>query len=132
MIWALLALLGVPIWLIVGVLVSVWYSRRHFRAQDGVFVLSIRAHGDQRWPRTPAYGRCFPGIIVVNRGVALLRTSIHEIVQVDELEIEHPPRKPPDPVGRLVTLVDGSLIDVAVAEADSPRLDALAPRRRPG
>jgi len=131
-IWALLVLLGVPIWLIVGVLISVWYSRRHFRAQDGVFVLSIRAHGEQRWPRTPAYGRCLGGIIVVNRGVALLRTSINEVVRVDELEIDQPPRKPSNAVGRLVTLADGSLIDVAVAEADSTRLDALVPPRRPG
>jgi hypothetical protein len=65
-IWALLALLGVPIWLIVGVLISVWYSRRHFRAQDGACVLSIRAHVEQRWPRTPAHGRCSGGIDVVN------------------------------------------------------------------
>ena len=57
---------------------------------------------------------------------------MNEVVRVDELEIDQPPRKPSNAVGRLVTLADGSLIDVAVAEADSTRLDALVPPRRPG
>ncbi len=125
MIWALLVFLGVPIWLIVGVLISIWYNRRHFRAQDGVFAVSIRSHGEQKWPRTREYGRCFRGIIIVNRGLALVRTSVYEVVQVDDLAVDQPPRKVADPVGRLVVLEDGSSIEVAVASVDSTRLDAL-------
>lgn len=127
MIWALLAILGVPIWLIVGVLLSVWFSRRRFRAQEGVFALSVRPQGDQNWPRTVAYGRCFRGVIVVNRGVALTSTSIHEVDAVTELAIDDPPRKPADAVGRLVTVEDGSVFEIAVAAADASRLDALSP-----
>ena len=121
MIWALLAILGVPIWLIVGVLLSVWFSRRRFRAQEGVFALSVRPQ------RTVAYGRCFRGVIVVNRGVALTSTSIHEVDAVTELAIHDPPRKPADAVGRLVTVEDGSVFEIVVAAADASRLDALSP-----
>ena len=119
MIWVLLAALGVPIWLIVGVLLSVWLSRRRFRAQEGVFALSIRPQGDQKWERTVAYGRCFRGIIVVNRGVALTSTSIHEVDGIAELALDDPPRKPAEAVGRLLTLEDGSVFEVAVGPADS-------------
>ena len=126
MIWALLAILGVPIWLIVGVLLSVWFSRRRFRAQEGVFALSIRPQGEQKWPRTVAYGRCFRGIIVVNRGVALTSTSIHEVDGIAELALDDPPRKPAEAVGRLLTVEDGSVFEVAVGAADAPRLEVFS------
>lgn len=125
MIWVLLGLLGVPIWLIVGALLSVVYSRRSFRTQDEVFDLSIRRPGDEKWPRQPAHGRCFRGIIVVNKGLALIRTEIHEVDDIAVLELDPPPRKPADAVGRLVTLRDGSSIEVALADADASRLDVL-------
>ena len=125
MIWALLALLGVPIWLIVGVLLSVWLSRKKFRAQDGVFVVSIRPQGEQKWPRTVAYGRCFRGVIAINRGVALTNTSIHQIDGVAELKLDEPPRKPADAVGRVLTVEDGSSFEVAIGASDASRLDTL-------
>ncbi len=125
MITILLALLGVPIWLIVGVLIAVVYSRRNFRAQDGVFELSLRAQGDEKWPRRPAYGRCIRGIIILNKGLALVRTTFHEVDQVADLTLDQPPRKPADAVGRLLTLSDGSLIEVAVAPDDASRFDVL-------
>jgi hypothetical protein len=128
MIWALLAMLGVPIWLIVGVLLSVWLSRKKFRAQDGVFALSIRPQGEKKWPRTVAYVRCFRGVIAINRGVALANTSIHEIDGVGELKLDEPPRKPADAVGRVLTLKDGSSFEVAIGASDAARLDALISR----
>jgi len=127
-IWILLGLLGVPIWLIVGVLVAVFYSRRHFRAQDDVFELSIRSQGEEKWPRRPAYGRCFRGIIVVNTGLALVRNTIQEVDDITDLALDQPPRKPADAVGRLLTLRDGSPIEVAVAAVDASRLDVLIPQ----
>ena len=126
MIWALLAVLGVPIWLIAGLLLSVWLSRRQLRAEEGVFVLSVRAQGDEKWPRAVAYARCFRGIIVVNRGAALLRTSILEIDAVAELDLDDPPRKPAGAVGRLLTCADGSSLEVAVAPVDVVRFDRLS------
>ncbi len=125
MITILLSLLGVPIWLIVAVLIAVVYRRRKFRAQDDVFELSLRAQGDEKWPRQPAFGRCIRGIIVVNEGLALVRTTFHEVDQVADLTLDQPPRKPANAVGRLLTLSDGSLLEVAVAPDDASRFDVL-------
>ena len=114
------------------------YRRRKFRAQADVFELSLRAQGDEKWPRQPAFGRCIRGIIVVNEGLTLLRTTFHEVDQVADLTLDQPPRKPANAVGRLLTLSDGSLLEVAVAPDDASRFDVLttqlisqpAPRRQ--
>jgi len=42
MIWALLAILGVPIWLIVGALIGGNMARRRFINTPGVFPLRVR------------------------------------------------------------------------------------------
>ena len=123
----MLAVLGVPIWLIVGALLSVLWSRRMFRAQDGVFMMSVRQPGEEKWPRMVAFGRCYPRVLVVNKGLALLRTSIYTIDRVADQGIDQQPRKPADAVGRILTCGDGSSIEVAVAAVDAPKLDALAP-----
>ncbi|HEU5301341.1 MAG TPA: hypothetical protein VFW06_03775 [Acidimicrobiia bacterium] len=128
MIWAVLAgALGIPIWLIVGALLTVFLSRRALKGQEDTFAVSIRRAGESKWPRTVAYARCLRGVLVVNRGVALLRTSIHEVDRVLEVVINPPPRKPADAVGRLLTTSDGSSFEVAAAATDVSRLDALDP-----
>ena len=73
MIWALLAILGVPIWLVVGVLVGIGLSRRAFKQQPGVFEINIRSADAEKWPRRPCYGRVVSDVLVLNRGLALLR-----------------------------------------------------------
>lgn len=57
MIWATLAFLGVPIWLVVGALIGALFSRHQFRAQPDVVPLLFREAGDEKWPRRLAYGR---------------------------------------------------------------------------
>jgi hypothetical protein len=127
MIWALLAFLGVPIWLIVGALLSAFWRRRRFRAQDGVFMMAVRQAGAEKWPRAVAFGRCFERVLVVNKGLALLGTSIYTIDGVSEARIDQLPRKPVDSVSRTIRCGDGTALEVAVAVDDAPRLDALAP-----
>ena len=90
MIWALLAILGVPIWLIVGALTAAIVSRRRFKAQPGVFRLKVRDPDQQKWPRRSAYGRVVHDVLVVNSGVALVRTTVRGVHRVQE----HPLRTP--------------------------------------
>ena len=125
MIWALLAILGVPIWLIVGILIGIWLTRRPFRQQPGVFVVAVRANIGEKWPRQPTYGRLVHDVLVLNRGAALLRTEIRAIEAVDQLDIGDGPKKPADAVGRLVTLDDGTRLELALANTDATRLDAV-------
>jgi hypothetical protein len=125
MIWALLAILGVPIWLIVGLLVSIGLGRRAFKQEPGVFEIRVREEGGEKWPRSASYGRVVSDVLVVNRGAAFLRTEIHAVEAVSEIDIGDGPKKPADAVGRLVTLDDGSTREVAVASGDVARLDAV-------
>ena len=126
MIWALLAILGVPLWLVVGVLVSVAMSRRNFRRQDDVFAAAVRSNGAAKWPRGLVYGRQVRDVLVVNRGAALLRTEFYVVDDVADIALKAAPSRLPDAVGRLVTLDDGTRLEVAVSRQDVSRLDALS------
>lgn len=94
MLWALLAILGVPIWLVVGVLVGVVLSRRNFQGQDGVFAFNVRPEGASTWPRRVVYGRHVRDVLVPNRGAALVRTEFHAVDDVVDLVLHDPPKKP--------------------------------------
>ena len=131
MIWALLALLGIPIWLIVGALIAIWQIRRTVKRQPGVFEVSVRTAGADKWPRQPSYARVIRDVLVLNRGVALLRAEIHAVEAVDQLDIGEGPKKPTDPVGRLVTLDDGTRLELALAHTDATRLDAVISDTQP-
>ena len=122
MIWALLALVGVPIWLVLGALGGAIISRRRFKAQPGVFVMSIREHGDDGWPRVVSYGRYIHNVLLVNSGLALVRTTVHAVDRLDPLELDGPVHRLDDPRGWTVTLDDGGQHDIAVSSADVDRL----------
>ena len=130
MLWALLAILGVPIWLLVGVLVSVLLSRRSVQHQAGVFAFNVRDEGATTWPRQVVYGRRVRDVLVTNRGAALLRTEFHAVDGVADLALDDRPKRPADAVGRLVTLADGRQIEVAVSAGDAEHVDALMGARK--
>ena len=130
MIWAVLALLGIPIWLIVGALMAVWQIRRAVKRQPGVFEVSVRNAGADKWPRQPSYARVIRDVLVLNRGLALLRAEVHPLDAVTEFELDEQPRKPADAVGRLVTFDDGTRREVAVAADHVGELDRAVTRTR--
>lgn len=124
MIWALLAILGIPIWLLIGVLTGIALIRRAFKKQPGVFVMNVRAAGDEKWPRRPSHGRVVSNVLVINRGAALLRSEILALETVAPIELDDRPKKPVDAVGRFVTSTDGPPLEIAVAGDGAARLDA--------
>ena len=126
MIWILLAALGIPIWLIVGALIAIWQIRRTTKQQPGVFEVSVRTPGADTWPRQPSYARVIRDVLVLNRGVALLRVEVHPIDAVSESDLDETPRKPADAVGRLVTFEDGTQREIAVAADRVGELDRAA------
>ena len=127
MIWALLALLGIPIWFIVGFLVGILVSRRKFKQHPDVFVIAVRAENADKWPRQPSYGRLVRDVLVLNRGAALLRTEVHAVDSVSPLDIGDGPKHPVDALGRLLTFDDGTRREVAVAGSEASRLDTVEP-----
>lgn len=75
MIWALLAILGVPIWLIVGALIAGYANRRHFQKSPGVFPLRMRTPPgeDGKWSGKQ-HARWVHDVVLVNKGFAKVRT----------------------------------------------------------
>jgi uncharacterized protein YneF (UPF0154 family) len=125
-IWILLAALGIPIWLIVGALIAIWQIRRTVKRQPGVFEVSVRNAGADTWPRQPSYARVIRDVLVLNRGVALLRVEVHPVDAVSEFDLDETSRKPADAVGRLVTFEDGTQREIAVAADHVNELDRAA------
>lgn len=126
MIWALLALIGVPIWLIVSVLGGALWSRRSFRHQPGVFKVATRAAGATSWKRSSTgYARCVSNVLVINVGLALVRTRIHEVQEVEAVEVGASPGGFDEPVARRLLLDDGSGFEVAAEAAQTGKIDSL-------
>ncbi len=125
MIWALLAILGVPIWLVVGALGGALWSRRRFRSQPGVFPAAVRARGDNSWPRAGSYGRLVRDVLVVNRGLALVRTEFYPIIDVRAFDGSVPAKKIDGATGRLLVIDEHDDLEVAVPSEVGDRLDQL-------
>lgn len=124
MIWALLALLGVPIWLVLGALGASLWNRRRFLSQPGVFALRVRPleSGVPGAWRRKAYGRWVRDVLLVNSGIALVRTTAYGVVS-------HAAATRPDPesckglggepVALAIELDDGRSFQVAAAASDA-------------
>jgi hypothetical protein len=121
MIWATLAFLGVPIWLVVGALIGAMFSRRQFKAQPDVVPLMFRAVDDNKWPRGLAYGRYVHNVLIVNHGLAQIRTAVHVVDNVERLDLGDTTFKHiDDPNAFTVRLDDGSEYELAIERADNP------------
>ena len=75
MVWALLAILGVPIWLVLGVLGGAMWNRHRFKQSAGVFRLKFRRDPKGKWPRQAGYGRWVHDVLLINKGIGLVPTS---------------------------------------------------------
>jgi hypothetical protein len=130
MIWALLALLGVPIWLVVGALGAAIWSRRQFAGQPDVVRVKLRPLG-QPWPRRRAYARAVHDVLVVNSGLALVRTTMHGVHQATADDGAAAPVKGiDDPVIFALKFDDGSQALLAVPAAARASFQALTTSAR--
>jgi hypothetical protein len=125
MLWATLAILGIPIWLVLGALGASQWSRRRFKAQPGVFRLAWRASGAEKWPRMGAYGRVIHDVVVVTRGIALVRTAVHGINAARPRDFEGEVRGFDKVAAFEITLDDGSIFEVAVDPDDADQFKGL-------
>ncbi len=105
MIWALLALLGVPIWLVLGALMAAFVSRRSFQKSEGVFPLRIRESSATKFQRK-AHARWVHDVLLVNKGLALVRTTAYGI---ESLRILDSPGEPIKGLGDSVAFIGVSI-----------------------
>jgi hypothetical protein len=132
MVAILLAVLGVPLWLVAGMVLGALYSRHRFKQAPGVFRCRLRLVAGTvgslktTWARAPAYGRWVHDVLVVNQGLALVRVLPIPVVGV----VAGPDKGDPAVIKRLgpapmvVSLrVDaGSTIELAASEPDELRM----------
>jgi hypothetical protein len=119
MIWALLAILGVPIWLVVGGLVGALLLRRRNRSRPGVVRMKLRPVDADRWPRRASYGRVVRDVLVLHTGLALLRCDVRGVAEAFERTDLGP--VPPFALPRVsqLTFDDRSTVLLAVDGADA-------------
>jgi hypothetical protein len=87
-IWIILAALGIPICMVLGGLGASLLSRRSFKRRNGVFPVKLRVVSGEAatlktsWPRRPGYARWVHDVLLVQHGLALLRTEALAVADV--------------------------------------------------
>jgi len=130
----ILLILGVPLWIIIGMLILVFWNRSRVKKQPGSFPVKIRpetdpdAEKEPKWPRT-GYAQWVHDVLIVRTGLGLMLTTPYGISAVDG------PAQDADPgavtgLGEhpkvlRARLDDGSILLVAVGELHPQ----LAPER---
>jgi hypothetical protein len=124
MLWALLALLGVPLWLVLGGLsVSLWH-RHKFRQRPDVFTTKIRLESGsnsgfkEKWPPVSNYAHWVHDVLLVHKGLGLMPTTPVGVMGLEG----SPSDADPEQVKRLgespkllrIKLDDGSILQLAV------------------
>lgn len=95
--------LGIPLWLIVGMLVFIFWTRHRFKRTEGVFpfkglIESGSAPGfGKKYPRQSGYARWVHDVLLVHKGLALIHTIPLGVVDV----IGHPEKAGDENVKRM-------------------------------
>jgi len=120
MIWAILALLGVPIWLVVGGLAAMLLSRSRFKKREGVFPAKMRqgSGAGANWPRMSNYALWVHDVLLVHKGLGLLQTVPLGVAGVEGPAEIAPPQEVKGlgehPVLLRFRLDDGDVLQMAV------------------
>jgi hypothetical protein len=118
MIWALLALLGIPIWLIAIVLLAAFRNRKTVRSNPDVFEYKLRK--DDSWQRGKGYARWVSDVLIFHAGIALIRSDAVQVTAVETLDNTDLPSKGlgDSPTALTVTYVTGKTATIAVSAQD--------------
>ena len=128
MISILLAVLGVPLWLVVGALAASLLSRRSFKGGSGVFRAKLRIVSGtssgirSSWPRVPVYAYWAHDVLLVHQGLALVRSRALPVAQVTGSIVAGDPedvkRLGPRPMCLALILDNGATVELAAPAGD--------------
>lgn len=115
---ALLALLGIPAWFVLGVFFTALHQRKAVLERDDIFRYRVRT--DTGWARRKGVGRWVSDVLVRHRGIALVRTDIDpvDVVEFSTIAGDRPKGFGNDAVEIQLTLVGEGPLRIAVP-ADS-------------
>ena len=121
MIWAILAILGVPLWIIAIGLLLVFFQNRKLRKRPGNIPVRVLRQGKKRW--TSGHGIWVSDVFAWRGSPAawnedLLQVSGVSIHSADEQEREELKRIGDDPVVASFALDEGATLQVAARHED--------------
>jgi hypothetical protein len=124
MLWATLALLGVPMWLVVGGLAVMFWSRSKFKKQDGVFATKMRLESGsapgvgEKWPPMSSFALWVHDVLMVHKGLGLMNTSPLGVAgsegSAKDVDPEEVKRLGENPVILRFRLDNGAVLQMAV------------------
>ena len=120
----ILVLLGVPLWMLAGMLILIFWNSKRVKKQPGSFPVKVRHETDpdsnekSKWPRGVSYAQWVHDVLILRKGPGLMLTIPYGIKGVEG----SPQDADPDEVKKLgdhpivirVLLDDGSILMVAV------------------
>ena len=120
-----LAFLGVPLWMIIGMLILIFWNRSKVKKQPGIFPVKLRPEADPdaekepKWPRT-GYAQWVHDVLIVRKGLGLMQTIPYGINSVEgpvqDADPEEVKGLGDHPKMIRARLDDGSILQVAVGE----------------
>ena len=127
MLVAILAVLGIPPWvLLLAVLVIIWRRRQQFIKTPGVFPLRLRAvSGDlsgvkSDWPRAKSYAIWVHDVLLVHSGPPLMKTTPFWISNLEFADKVVSPSNSggldKEPVQFDLQLANGAMLQIAVPQ----------------
>ena len=122
---AILLFLGIPLWMIAGMLVLIFWNRNRVKGQTGMFPVIIRTEADPdaekepKWSRK-GYAQWVHDVLIVRSGIGLMQSTPYGISGVASREQDADPEEVKGlgehPKVLRARLDDGSILQVAVAE----------------
>ena len=117
-------ILGVPLWMIIGGLILVFWNRSRVKKQPGIFPIKIRPDPESseksKWPRSVSYAQWVHDVAIVRNAPALILTIPYGIKGVEGMPQEANPEEVKGlgdhPTLVRVRLDDDSIIQVALSE----------------
>lgn len=125
MIWALLAAVGVPLWLCALAILTLVVRNRSLRARPGNIAVRMRKRGAARW--TPGHAVWTHDVLAFRGSPAAWREALLWVTAADVREATSDERKKlhrigERPVVATFTIEDGSVVEVAARAEDRNRL----------
>ena len=121
----ILLLLGVPLWMIAGMLILILWNRRRVKKQPGIFVIKVRheakpgAEKQPKWPRT-GYAQWVHDVLIVRTGMGLMQSTPYGISGLETPEKDADPKEVKGlgdhPNVLRARLDDGSILQVALSD----------------
>ncbi len=121
----ILLLLGVPLWMIAGMLILILWNRRRVKKQPGIFVIKVRheakpgAEKQPKWPRT-GYAQWVHDVLIVRTGMGLMQSTPYGISGLETPEKDADPKEVKGlgdhPKVLRARLDDDSILQVALSD----------------